>query len=49
MESDCSIAQLFREYIIFNPIFWGILAVILWIAAPAFYRALRGKDGEQDG
>ena len=49
MESDFSTTQFLREHILFNPIFWGIVAVILWIIAPAFYRALRGKDKEQDG
>jgi hypothetical protein len=48
MGSASTIAQFFRDYMVFNPIFWGILAVILWIAAPAFYRALRGKEKEQD-
>jgi hypothetical protein len=49
MESDFSITQFLREHIFFNPIFWGIVAVVLWIVGPAFYRALRGKDTDQDG
>jgi hypothetical protein len=49
MGSDSSITQFLREYIFFNPIVWGIVAVILWIVGPAFYRALRGKDKEHDG
>ncbi len=49
MENDCSITQFLQEHIFFNPIIWGIVAVILWIVAPAFYRALRGKDKEKDG
>ncbi|MGD0624272.1 MAG: hypothetical protein ABSB32_06075 [Thermodesulfobacteriota bacterium] len=35
-----------KDYILFNPIVWGILAVVLWIVGSAFIRALRGKDKE---
>ena len=33
-----------KEYILLNPIIWGILAVVLWIIGAAFIKAWRGKD-----
>lgn len=41
-----SILSYLKEYILLNPIIWGILGVILWIVGAAFVKALRGKDRE---
>ena len=41
-----SLIQYVKAYILFNPIIWGILIVILWIVAAAFIRSWRGKDEE---
>ncbi len=46
MEVFYSIVRYLKEYILLNPIIWGILAVILWIMGAAFVKALRGKDRE---
>jgi hypothetical protein len=39
-----SLVQYLKDYILHNPIVWGILAVILWIMGAAFIKAWRGKD-----
>jgi hypothetical protein len=44
-----SLVQYLKDHIFLNPIFWGILAVVLWIIGAAFIKAWRGKDGGQDG
>ncbi len=44
-----SMIQYLKEYVLFNPIAWGILAVVLWIVGSAFIRALRGKDKGENG
>jgi hypothetical protein len=46
MEFFHSMIRYLRDYILFNPIVWGILAVVLWIVGSAFIRALRRKDEE---
>jgi len=33
-----------KEYILYNPLVWGIIAVVLWIVGAAFIKAWRGKD-----
>ena len=44
-----SAIQYVREYILFNPVVWGIAAVVVWIVGSAFIKAWRGKNGEDDG
>ena len=44
-----SLVQYLKDYILLNPIAWGILAVVLWIVGAAFIKAWRGKDGGEDG
>ena len=44
-----SLVQYLKDYILLNPIVWGILAVVLWIMGTAFIKAWRGKDGGGDG
>ena len=39
-----STIQYLKEHIFFNPLVWGIVGVILWIAGAAFIKAWRGKD-----
>ena len=39
-----STIQYLKDYILFNPIIWGIAAVVLWIVGAAFIKAWRGKD-----
>lgn len=34
------------DYLLLNPVVWGIVAVILWIVGAAFLKAWRGKDEE---
>lgn len=46
MEFFSSRIRYIKDYILFNPIVWGILGVVLWIVGSAFIRALRGKDKE---
>lgn len=46
MEIFPSIIQYLKDYILFNPIVWGIVAVVLWIVGSAFIKAWRGKDEE---
>jgi hypothetical protein len=36
--------QYLKEYVLFNPIIWGIVAVVVWIVGAAFIKAWRGKD-----
>jgi hypothetical protein len=36
--------QYLKEYVLFNPIIWGITVVVLWIVGAAFIKAWRGKD-----
>jgi len=49
MELFHSTIRYLKDYVLFNPIFWGILAVVLWIVGSAFIKALRGKDKEGNG
>ena len=44
MELIHSAIQYLKENILFNPLIWGIAAVILWIVGAAFIKAWRGKD-----
>jgi hypothetical protein len=44
MEMIHSTIQSLKEQILFNPVVWGIVAVILWIVGAAFIKAWRGKD-----
>jgi len=44
-----STIQYLKEHILFNPIAWGIAAVVIWIVGSAFIKAWRGKDEEDDG
>jgi len=44
-----SLVQYLKDHILLNPLFWGILAVVLWIMGAAFIKAWRGKDGRGDG
>jgi len=44
-----STIQYLKEYILFNPLVWGIAAVVIWIAGSAFIKAWRGKNEEDDG
>ncbi|MDI6754175.1 MAG: hypothetical protein QME78_07250 [Thermodesulfobacteriota bacterium] len=44
MEIFHSLIQYLKDYILFNPIMWGIVAVVLWIIGAAFVKAWRGKD-----
>jgi len=46
METFQSILQYLKDYILLNPIVWGIMAIILWIVGSAFVKAWRGKDEE---
>lgn len=46
MEFFHSMIRYLKDYILFNPIVWGILAVVLWIVGSAFIKALRRKDEE---
>ncbi len=48
MEMLPSLIRYLREYVLGNPIAWGIAAVILWIVGSAFIKALRGKDEEEE-
>jgi hypothetical protein len=38
-----------KEYLLLNPVIWGIGAVVLWIVGSAFIKAWRGKKEEDDG
>jgi len=49
MELFHSTIRYLKDYVLFNPIVWGILAVVLWIVGSAFIKALRGKDKEGNG
>ncbi len=49
MELFHSTIRYLKEDVLFNPIAWGILAVVLWIVGAAFIRALRGKDKDGNG
>ena len=49
MELFHSMIRYLKDYVLFNPIAWGILAVVLWIVGSAFIKALRGKDKEGNG
>ena len=46
METFQSIIQYLKDYILLNPIVWGIMAIVLWIVGSAFVKAWRGKDEE---
>jgi len=46
MEFFNSMIRYLKDYLLFNPIAWGILAVVLWIVGSAFIKALRRKDEE---
>ena len=43
-----STIQYLKEYILFNPVVWGIAAVVIWIVGSAFIKAWRGKNEEDD-
>jgi len=49
MEYFRSTLQYLKEYILFNPVVWGIAAVVIWIVGSAFIKAWRGKNEEDDG
>jgi hypothetical protein len=44
-----STIQYLKEYILFNPLVWGIAAVVVWIVGSALIKAWRGKNEEDDG
>ncbi len=44
-----STIQYLKEYILYNPLVWGIVAVAVWIVGSAFVKAWRGKNEENDG
>ena len=44
-----STIQYLKEYILFNPLVWGIAAVVIWIVGSAFIKAWRAKNEEDDG
>jgi hypothetical protein len=44
-----SMIQWVKEYILLNPIAWGIAVVVLWIVGSAFIKAWRRKDEEDNG
>jgi len=44
MEFFHSTIRYLKEYILYNPLVWGIIAVVLWIVGAAFIKAWRGKD-----
>jgi hypothetical protein len=46
MEILHSLILYLKDYIFFNPIVWGIAAVVLWIVGSAFIKTWRGKDEE---
>jgi len=46
METFQAMIQYLKGYIFWNPIVWGIVAVVLWIVGSAFIKAWRGKDEE---
>jgi len=46
MDIFSSWVNFLREYLLYNPLAWGIAAVVLWIVGSAFFKALREKDGE---
>ncbi len=46
MEFFHSLIRYLKDSILFNPIVWGIVAVILWIIGAAFIKAWRGKDDD---
>jgi hypothetical protein len=39
-----SLFQYLKDHILFNPIVWGIVGIVLWIVGAAFIKAWRGKD-----
>jgi len=43
-----STIQYLKDYILFNPVVWGIAAVAIWIVGAAFIKAWRGKNEEDD-
>ncbi len=46
MEFFYPVLRYLKEYILLNPIIWGIFGVVLWIVGAAFVKTLRGKDRE---
>jgi len=44
MEFFHSTIRYLKEYLLYNPLVWGILVVVLWIVGAAFIKAWRGKD-----
>jgi hypothetical protein len=48
MEFLQSLLQYLRENLLYNPILWGIAAVVLWIIGAAFIKVWRGKDEEEE-
>ncbi len=46
MEIVHSFLRYLKEYILLNPIVWGIAGVVLWIIGAAFVKTWRGKDRE---
>jgi hypothetical protein len=49
MEFFQTVIRFARENFLFNPLFWGIAAVVLWIVGSAFLKAWRGKNEEDNG
>ena len=48
METLQSLFLYVKQNILYNPVAWGIGAVVLWIVGKAFLKALRGKDGDEE-
>ncbi len=48
METFHSLLQYVKQNILYNPIAWGIAAVVLWIVGAAFFKAWRGKDEDEE-
>ena len=44
MEIFYPLLRYLEDHILFNPIVWGIVGIILWIVGTAFVKAWRGKD-----
>jgi ABC-type polysaccharide/polyol phosphate export permease len=48
MEVFRSLLQYVKENVLYNPIMWGIAAVVLWMIGAAFFKAWRGKDDDEE-
>lgn len=49
VEAIHSLISYLKNNIIFNPIAWAIVVVVIWIMWSGFIKAWRGKDEEGDG